>query len=85
MAMMVWEMHLRLFQLQQVLPCLHLKVSVAAHVLQHEGLSTGPEYCKTNIHPKHNVLHHRQIIEGGQVKDQRLRQCGKSIDSQDMV
>ena len=44
MVMMVWEMHPTLFQLQQVLPSLHLKVSAAVHVLQHDGLSTGPVY-----------------------------------------
>lgn len=68
MVMMVWEMHLRPFQLQQVLPYLHLKVSVAVHVLQHEGLSRGPEYCKTN------VLHHTQIIESGQKS--KVSVCG---------
>ena len=51
MVMMVWEMHLRLFQLQQVLPSLHLKVSAAVHVMQHEGLSTGLNIVKQTCIP----------------------------------
>ena len=63
MVTMVWEMHLRLFQLQQVSQSLHLKVSIAVNVLQHEGILTSPVCRMFQL----AAMHHK-LTSGGQLE-----------------